>query len=560
MTLPPSFSVIIPTYHRNDLLAKCLDCLAPGLQTLASDHYEVIVTDDGSQTTAEAMIQEKYPWVKWVAGPCKGPAANRNNGAKYAQGEWLVFTDDDCLPDPQWLEAYQEAIAHHQDYSVFEGRVYVDRPQQSLAEKSPTNETGGYLWSCNLAIQFKVFTDLQGFNERFPYAAMEDVELRLRLKQSRYSYLFVKTASVCHPWKPGMTWRQLKQHQQSTLIYLSIHPSEATKINSIYYLRFAAYGFIKNTISNLFTFNFKGLAPALLEHLSFVQMALILAIHPKPPLIYNAMKSIVPQPNWPESWKLSYGYDRLEIYGDRTVPGYAYAYQNRRQHTLKLVQMFVPSGGHILDVAAAQGNFSLSLAELGYKVTWNDLREELIEYVKLKQQHGSLHFQPGNVFELNLHTQFDAVLMTEVIEHVAHPDEFLKHLASLVKPNGCVIMSTPNGEYFQNRLPKFSDCPNPEQFENIQFQPNSDGHIFLLHLDEIRALAQQAGLTIIASQFCTNTLTNGYLKLGQLLKMLPSSLVAQIENLTTALPPTLCKRLHTCMVVVLAKSAEPTCD
>jgi glycosyltransferase involved in cell wall biosynthesis len=107
--LKPYFSVIIPTYHRNDLLAKCLDCLADGIQTLPFEQYKVIVTDDGSETTAEEMIRECYPWVQWVAGPHKGPAANRNNGAKYAKGKWLAFTDDDCLPDPQWLETYAEA-------------------------------------------------------------------------------------------------------------------------------------------------------------------------------------------------------------------------------------------------------------------------------------------------------------------------------------------------------------------------------------------------------------------------------------------------------------------
>lgn len=41
------FSVVIPTCRRNDLLAKCLDRLAPGQQTLSPDQYEVIVTDDG---------------------------------------------------------------------------------------------------------------------------------------------------------------------------------------------------------------------------------------------------------------------------------------------------------------------------------------------------------------------------------------------------------------------------------------------------------------------------------------------------------------------------------
>lgn len=42
------------------------------------------------------------------------------------------------------------------------------------------------------------------------------------------------------------------------------------------------------------------------------------------------------------------------------------------------------------------------------------------------------------------------VLMTEIIEHVAHPDEFLTRIASLVRPGGWVIITTPNGGYWRN--------------------------------------------------------------------------------------------------------------
>src|SRR5688500_16589114 len=92
------FSVVIPTYHRNDLLARCLRQLVPGRQTLDASRYEVIVTDDGRDTTAEAMIRDQFSFVRWVRGPQRGPAANRNNGVKHARGEWVVFTDDDCVP------------------------------------------------------------------------------------------------------------------------------------------------------------------------------------------------------------------------------------------------------------------------------------------------------------------------------------------------------------------------------------------------------------------------------------------------------------------------------
>lgn len=278
MNLNHLFSVIIPTYHRNDLLAKCLDCLAPNVQTLPVEQYEVIVTDDGSQTTAEEMIRDRYPWAKWVAGSRQGPAANRNNGARYAKGEWLVFTDDDCLPDPQWLEAYAKAVLTEPSCLVFEGRTYVDRPRRTLAEISPANESGGYLWSCNFAIQRQLFESISGFDERFPYAAMEDVDLSRRLTKTGYTFSFIKTASVCHPWKHKGGWKKLKHYQESILIYLSIHPEESVKINSQYYLGYTFRSFVKFTLPGLFQFKGSGIKEALLEHFKCLQMALILGI------------------------------------------------------------------------------------------------------------------------------------------------------------------------------------------------------------------------------------------------------------------------------------------
>lgn len=216
-------SVIIPTCHRNDLLAKCLDCLAPDRQAFGDD-YEVIVTDDGSNSTAEQMMREQYPWVRWVAGPRKGPAANRNNGATHALADWLVFVDDDCLPDPGLLAGYATANGAEQGFNVLEGRTYADRPRRSLAETSPTNEAGGYLWSCNFAIRKSLFEKMTGFDERFPYACMEDVDFRARLLQMDERFSFVAAASVCHPWRPCHFPKEFSQYKKSLEIYLMLHP------------------------------------------------------------------------------------------------------------------------------------------------------------------------------------------------------------------------------------------------------------------------------------------------------------------------------------------------
>ncbi len=268
------------------------------------------------------------------------------------------------------------------------------------------------------------------------------------------------------------------------------------------------------------------------------------------------MKKINLNSNWPSSWQQSYSHDLLDVYGELSNRGYAYQYANRRRHTLELVQKVAQPSAKVLDVAAAQGNFSLSLAELGYEVTWNDLREDLVDYVKLKYEYGTIHFKPGNIFELNLEVCYDVILITEIIEHVAHPDEFLTKIARLLKPGGYIVMSTPNGEYFRNPLPRFLDCPDPSQFETVQFQPDADGHIFLLHLDEVESLARQASLVVLETRLFTNPLTRGALKSEALLKLLPHSWVDTCEEWTCSLPLFLSRKLHLGMAVLLTRSGE----
>ena len=193
-------------------------------------------------------------------------------------------------------------------------------------------------------------------------------------------------------------------------------------------------------------------------------------------------------------------------------------------------------GSRILDVAAAQGNFTLALAEIGYEVTWNDFRAELADYVRRKHEHGVVHYVPGNVLELRFPEPFDAVLLGEVIEHVAHPDRFLAKISEFVRPDRWIILTTPNGGYLRNPLPRFSDCENPEQYEALQFKPNADGHIFLLHDDEIVRLSHAAGLDLRELRHFGNVLTSGHMKLNALLRLIPKVAVDRLEHLTTRLP------------------------
>jgi 2-polyprenyl-6-hydroxyphenyl methylase/3-demethylubiquinone-9 3-methyltransferase len=265
------------------------------------------------------------------------------------------------------------------------------------------------------------------------------------------------------------------------------------------------------------------------------------------------VKRIHPEAGWPKSWQSSFEYDLQEIYGEVSNPGYFYAYDNRRREALALISSVLAPPARVLDIGAAQGNFSLQLAEMGFDVTWNDLRAELADYVRLKHERGRLQYAAGSAFELQFPKPFDAVLITEIIEHVAHPDDFLGKVSALVRPGGYIVLTTPNGGYFRNPLPRFSECPDPSIYESVQFKPDADGHIFLLHTDEVRALAAKSGLRLDKLELFTNPLSRGDMKLSHLLGLLPSAAVQWCEALTRRLPGPLANRLLTQMAVRLQK-------
>jgi GT2 family glycosyltransferase len=234
-------SVVIPTYNRNDLLRNCLLCLAPGAQTISNQHYEVIVTDDSKNNIAKALIEEEFPWAKWVEGPKKGPAANRNNGAKTASGVWLVFTDDDCMPTVNWLQVYYDSILQFNDSKAFEGAILPDdwkMLEKDMAE-CPVNMTGGAYWTANIMVNKELFESIGGFDEQFKIAAQEDQDIYLRIKK-KSKVPFLESCVVIHPVRLVSLKRKIFQ----------IHVS----LESWYYLRNKyGYSFLDSLLSGFRT-------------------------------------------------------------------------------------------------------------------------------------------------------------------------------------------------------------------------------------------------------------------------------------------------------------------
>ena len=259
----PSISVVIPACDRPELLSRCLARLHLGVEALERGLCEVIVSDGSQEGDVRLCLEGAFPWVRYVKGPRKGPAANRNCGARFSRAEWIIFLDDDCVPDVGLLQAYYAAFKEYSETQAFEGVIYSERPQRSLHEGCPINEKGGCFWSCNIAFKRDFFNQIGGFDERFPYPAYEDMDLHYRVRALGVEIRFVQGARVMHPWKQLTVWKRFKQQRISSQIYLDKHPEEKKKHGSDLIMKIALMRLLKVTLPGSIQFRGRGFLPAL---------------------------------------------------------------------------------------------------------------------------------------------------------------------------------------------------------------------------------------------------------------------------------------------------------
>lgn len=105
----PFFSIIVPTFDRPQALMACVQALKQ--LDYPRDRFEVIIVDDGSPIPVQMgdPYPESTPMITILRQGNAGPAAARNLGSRQARGDVLAFTDDDCIPDSQWLTELAKA-------------------------------------------------------------------------------------------------------------------------------------------------------------------------------------------------------------------------------------------------------------------------------------------------------------------------------------------------------------------------------------------------------------------------------------------------------------------
>lgn len=208
--MPIIVSIIVPAHKLDACLRRCIRSLEA--LDFPDERYEIIVVTDGVEHGGffEGLRVRAIPMDK------AGPAAARNKGASLAQGEFLAFTDSDCLVYGGWL---QELLRCFEDQGVAGvGGAQLSPPDDTPFGKSvqtffvAISFIGGYTRrhrdvrpvehnpSCNVCYRRSAFEQEGGFDPSlFPG---EDLDLDLRLRR-RGQRLIYNPAAVVYHYRPA---------------------------------------------------------------------------------------------------------------------------------------------------------------------------------------------------------------------------------------------------------------------------------------------------------------------------------------------------------------------
>ena len=219
----PLISVIIPTYQREEVLCATLEDVLR--QTYP--HYEVLVVDQtqthAPATTAHLTTLAQAEKIRLFQLPWASLPGARNYGVTQAQGEIILFIDDDVELPEGYLFAHAQVFLARPEVGAVAGRVFdrmklADRPDLTLTDLPPEAMDPGIAWyhidlvhttkaqqvltarGCNMAFRRKIF-DHYGlrFDERFRGSAVrEESDFCLRLRRTEYIIWYSPEAYLVH--------------------------------------------------------------------------------------------------------------------------------------------------------------------------------------------------------------------------------------------------------------------------------------------------------------------------------------------------------------------------
>ena len=218
MSGEPLLSVVIPAYNAAATLPDCLRTL--NSQSLPRDRFEVIVVDDGSDdNTAELAERGGARLVRSQRG---GNAVARNLGNQAAAGEWVAFTDADCLVTRHWLRLLLAATQRNPAPLGVAGEIVgyqPTTPAERFVElnggiavgRHVVHPTFPYPHHANALYRRSHLLAVKGLDERLGFYPGPDLHRRL---QERFGgeLVYAPNAVVFH--RHPATWSQFTRQQQ----------------------------------------------------------------------------------------------------------------------------------------------------------------------------------------------------------------------------------------------------------------------------------------------------------------------------------------------------------
>ena len=198
-------SIILCTYNRAPLLKRALQSIA--LQTLKPEQFEVVVVDDGSKdNTAEVCdaMARQLPNLRYMATEHNsGTGSAANLGIKSAKGDFLIFTDDDCIVREDWAANMRDALRKHPLVagSIISPTSNFVKLCHNIAEFHPFMEGRkagpiDFIAGANMGFRRFLFEELNGFPSLHTFAP--DMRFILKARQAGYEIYFMPEAIITH--------------------------------------------------------------------------------------------------------------------------------------------------------------------------------------------------------------------------------------------------------------------------------------------------------------------------------------------------------------------------